>query len=180
MSLIWARFRFFTIGSTKSRLSSYLYDPVVAVQIISTYYFLLTFNGSSWYAIAGVAVVYLFALAFFWWSIVTANELNFAFSPNAGMVITNGPFALIRHPFYGSYSLVWLSSTLLFNSWVLWITLVYLVAFYFTSAKDEEKVILESSLAKEYRTYSENTGMFLPRIKQWKSWILELSKKKKK
>ena len=166
--LIWAKFRFFKITSTTSRLSSYFYDPIVIVHIIITYYFFFTKNSID--PIRGVLAVTfcISGIALFWWTIVTAKHLGYAFSDNVGKIITSGPYAWIRHPFYLSYIFVWLTSTLLFNSLYLWITLTYLVAFYFTSAKSEEKVILKSDYSREYQEYSQNVGMFLPRITLWK------------
>ena len=96
---------------------------------------------------------------------MTAKTLDFAFSNEVGSIVTTGPFKIVRHPFYTSYMLAWFASSFLFNSLLLWITLLYLVAFYYLSAKKEEGVILKSVYSKEYENYVRNVGMFLPRIK---------------
>ena len=168
VSLIWARFQFFNIKSASSKTSSRLYDPVVGIQIATTLYFML--SGSPMVVSAKIfgLLCYVLSLVLFWWSIVTAKKLEFAFSNNVGKVVTTGPFAFIRHPFYTSYFLVWFGSSILFNSIFLWITLIYLVSFYITSAKTEEEVYLKSEYSREYRDYSKNVGMFLPRIALWK------------
>ncbi|MBQ13661.1 MAG: hypothetical protein CMQ17_04600 [Gammaproteobacteria bacterium] len=170
-SLIWARFQFFVIKSKRSRISSLVYDPAVVVQILFTYYyFLATTNPgltSSYFALC----LYVMSLTLFWWAIVTAKKLNFAFSAEVGEIVTTGPFAWVRHPIYLSYVFIWLGSTLLFNSLPLWITLVYLITFYVFSAKSEEKVILNSRYSTEYLEYSQNVGMFLPRINYGKAEI---------
>jgi len=113
-------------------------------------------------------LIYITGLLVFWWGIYTAKELNFAFGSFSGKIITSGPFQFVRHPFYSSYILIWGASTFLFNSVSLWITLIYLVIFYFRSATSEEKSILESNKASEYISYSKDTNMFIPRIKLWK------------
>lgn len=168
VSLVWARFNFFRIQSVKSHVSSVIYDPAVAIQIVMTYYFLFTNDLGEIVPVYFGIILYLTGIAFFWWAIVTSKKLDFAFSGKVGEIVTTGPFRLVRHPFYVSYILIWLSSSLLFNSIYLWTTLGYLVAFYLTSAKSEEKVILSSEYSREYQEYSQQVGMFLPRIIQWK------------
>lgn len=169
VSLLWARLRFFKIESSKARVGSLLYDPAVAVQFLAVYYYEITGNYSGLIPPYLAIVLYLSGLLFFWWSIRTAKDLQFAFSARVGKIITSGPFNFVRHPFYLSYIVFWLASSLLFNSIFLWITLTYLVSFYFVSARSEEKMILNSANSQEYKAYRQNTGMFLPRIKKWKS-----------
>ncbi|MEZ5491306.1 MAG: isoprenylcysteine carboxylmethyltransferase family protein [Gammaproteobacteria bacterium] len=118
---------------------------------------------------------YLLALFIFFWAIETAKELEFAFSDNVGRLITNGPFKLVRHPFYTSYIAVWVTSTLLFSSSIQWITLIGLILFYATSARKEEKLILNSRHANQYSRMKKEIGMFFPKATQWKSWISEKS-----
>lgn len=169
VSFIWARFRYFKIQSSRSRISSWLYDPVIGIHVSITLYFLLIEPSTCSPINAVSLVLYILALALFWWSIVTSELLEFAFSSHVGKVVTTGPFAYVRHPFYLSYTLVWLGSSILFNSIFLWITLIYLTTFYLTSAKTEEEVYLKSEYSRDYRDYSQKVGMFLPRITLWKN-----------
>lgn len=165
LSLIWARLRFFKMTSGTPRLSALLYDATVATQIVTTLVLMFTTSGKSLPLVAASICLYSLSLILFWWSIFTAKKLDFAFSNDVGNIVTTGPFRLVRHPFYVSYILTWLSSTFLFNSLILWITLLYLMAFYFLSARKEERVILKSVYSDEYRKYIQNVGMFLPGIK---------------
>lgn len=170
LSLIWARFSFFKVKSQKARLSALLYDPIVLIHITFSYMHIIAKdNSTDTWEIILACLIYFGSLLLFWWGINTAKGLNFAFGNFSGKIITSGPFKFIRHPFYLSYSLIWAASTLLFNSPVLWITLLYLVAFYWNSAKSEEKAILNSKQADQYRTYCKETNMFIPRITLWKS-----------
>ena len=168
-SLIWARLRFFSTQATEITIWVRLYDPMVGIQILTAFYLfyeapeITTLASSVWLA------ALLSSLSLFWWAILTAHKLNFAFSKSVGNLLTTGPYAIVRHPFYVSYILVWASTTFLFNSVFLWFTLFYLGAFYFMSARDEEKVILSSEHSKEYFEYRQRVGMFLPRITKWKS-----------
>ena len=170
LSLIWARFSFFNVKSSKARLSALLYDPIVAIHIGLFYFHIFKANTypQNW-AIILACTTYIGALLLFWWGITTAKKLDFATGSFSGQIITSGPFRYSRHPFYLSYILIWMTSAFLFNSPALWITLIYLVVFYFSPAKSEEKAILKSEQADEYRTYYNKTNMFIPRIKLWKS-----------
>ena len=165
ISLIWARLRFFKMTSGTPRLGALLYDATVATQIIATLTFMATSSGNFLPLLPATICLYALSLVLFWWAILTAKGLDFAFSDKVGNIVTTGPFRFVRHPFYSSYILVWVGSTLLFNSLILWITLGYLMAFYFLSARKEEKVILQSEQSTTYRNYIKNVGMFLPRIK---------------
>jgi len=169
ISLIWARFRFFKKSSTQPTMWVVFYDPVVAIQIIASLYAFAFLKPSGFVLPVICAIFLIISLSLFWSSIFTANSLDFAFSSRVGKLIRIGPYSVIRHPFYLSYILAWLSTTLLFNSIPLWFTLVYLVTFYISSARSEEKVILQTEHSSEYLDYRQNVGMFLPRIWKWKN-----------
>ena len=179
-SLIWARFRFFTVNRGTARWNALAYDIAVAMQIITTLYHLFYDPVVPTFVYFLSLVGYSLSLGLFWWSISSAKALDFAFSDSVGRIITTGPFAVVRHPFYFSYIVVWSSSTLLFNSLILWITLLYLIAFYYLSARKEERVILDSKYSREYGNYIDAVGMFLPRIMKWLPSSSERSKHKKK
>lgn len=165
--LIWGRLYFFKISGGTRRSVALAYDSAVILQVVCTYYFLFTLELDSRIWILFAAICYLCSIAIFWWAIFTAKELDFAFSNRVGSIVTTGPFRFVRHPFYLSYVLAWIGNSLLFNSLILWITLFYLMTFYFLSAKKEEKVILKSVYSKEYEQYIQEVGMFLPRVIKW-------------
>ena len=169
LSLIWARLRFFDTQTTKSTIWVRFYDPIVAIQIIASFYEFYNTSRESLLATSIYLAVLLTSLSLFWWAVISAKKLNFAFSKNVGELLTSGPYGIVRHPFYTSYIMIWASTTILFNSVFLWFTLFYLVTFYFLSARDEEKVILSSEHSEEYSEYRQRVGMFLPRITKWKN-----------
>lgn len=168
-SLIWARLWFFNTQATQVTAWVRLYDPIVGVQVLTTLYKFYSAPEStiisSWAWLAALLV----SISLFWWTILTSRKLDFAFSNTVGDLHTTGPYALVRHPFYVSYILLWASTTFLFNSVFLWFTLLYLITFYFMSAREEEKVILSSEHSKEYFEYRQRVGMFLPRILKWEN-----------
>ena len=168
LSLLWGRVWFFKVNAGTPRLAALMYDLAVAVQMILTAYFFFNVTDVTKPVLGICLLLYLFSLVLFWWAIFTAKSLDFAFSNHVGSIVTTGPFGLFRHPFYVSYILAWAGSTLLFNSPLLWITLIYLIAFYTLSARKEEGLILKSTQAEQYQHYQQHVGMFLPRIKKWK------------
>ena len=179
-TLVVARFKYFKIESATAKTSSRLYDLPATIHILLSVYLLATFNDRFTYKIYLGEILMISGIALFVWTIRTTNTMNFASSESSGEIITTGPYSLIRHPFYFSYSCIWGSTALVFNSVLLWITLMYLIAFYVTSAKREQSAILKSGYSREYELYINEVGMFFPRISQWKSWFSKLLQKKKR
>lgn len=162
LSFIWARYSFFRKESSRAHLISFINDPLVAVQIVFTYYGLLTEAAlRTSVAIAGV-LGYSLALSLFWWALNSVNRLNFASEGVTGEIIVTGAFSFVRHPLYLSYIVVWLTSSLILGHWALWISAILLFTMYFTVAKQEERLILESDLSTSYSSYKRRVGMFLP------------------
>ena|SRR5690554_1134506 len=168
ISLVWARLRFFQVNTGTGRWVALGYDLAVVVHMALTVYLLVSETGVAEYKLYIVAGLYTAALTLFWWSIVTAKSLDFAFSEHVGSIVTIGPYGLVRHPFYVSYMMAWIGSAWLFNHPVLWLTAGYLGAFYVLSAQKEERFILTSEQAERYRCYQQQVGMFLPRKRKWK------------
>jgi len=172
ISLTWARFKFFRVKSANSKFAGMIYDPIALTHVGTTYWYLFTTNSVSNSKIYLASVLYFIALSIFIWAASSVNNLNFAFSNNVSKFCTNGAFKLVRHPFYFSYILIWFTSTLLFNSYILWITLSLLVCFYTWTSILEETSFLRSQFAPDYIDYKKETGMFFPRVAQWKKWFL--------
>jgi protein-S-isoprenylcysteine O-methyltransferase Ste14 len=175
VSLIWARYFFFVVRPNKGLTIARFYDATVSIQILVTYYnFLFAVPKPLGVQIAAM-VSYFSATLLFLWSIRTAKKLDFAFSDSVGKLITNGPFKLVRHPFYTSYIVVWATNTILFNSIILWISFLALVVFYYRSAQKEENLILNSPFAEDYILMRKDVGMFLPKVTRWNHWRSEKS-----
>lgn len=174
VSLVWGRLFFFKLSGGTSKILALSYDLSVAIQMLMTVYGIIyVMDVTKPYAFF-VPILYLLSLVIFWTSVVTAKSLDFAFSNNVGNIVTTGPFRFFRHPFYVSYLIAWWASTILFNSLLMWVTALYLTAFYVISAKKEERTILQSAQSEQYQLYQQNVGMFLPRIKKWKQSSSEL------
>lgn len=121
--------------------------------------------GPKW-AIAGIAM-YVAATLLFLSSLEAARRVPLPRTlvedqaPKA--LITRGPFAVIRHPFYVSYSLAWLATPVATHG--PFVTLMALVAIgiYIAAARREER-LLEDRFGEAYRTYKHGTGRVLPSI----------------
>lgn len=166
---LWARLKFFQISpSTPKHIASF-YDPAVLIHIAVTCYFFYDFDTQHHPFRVLICIALLSSSLFlFWWSILTAKTLGFASTSEVKEMLATGPYAIIRHPFYTSYSFTWIGTSILFNSLILWFTLLYLLAFYYRTATVEEKIILKSAYSREYEIYRQKVGMFLPRIYKWK------------
>jgi len=168
VSLIWGRLRFFKVNTGTARWVALGYDLAVLIHMILTVYLFITVTGVTKSGLYVAGGLFFLSLVFFWCSIREAKSLDFAFSEQVGRIVTKGPYGLVRHPFYVSYILAWVGSAWLFNHPILWLTAGYLGVFYVLSAQKEERFILASEQAEQYRCYQQKAGMFLPRKQRWK------------
>jgi protein-S-isoprenylcysteine O-methyltransferase Ste14 len=107
------------------------------------------------------------ALGLFWWAVRAnkAKPLSVAYSRDSPQhLMQDGPYRLIRHPFYSSYCLCWIAGPIVAGQPLMWVAILLLFPFYFLAAKAEETKFLRSSLAEDYRLYKKRTGMFFPWI----------------
>lgn len=82
----------------------------------------------------------------------------------AEKVVTNGPYAIVRHPQYLGANLAHIGGSMLFSaSYALLFTPIYVICNYLISRKEEKELIKE--LGKEYEDYHENIPMFVPKIR---------------
>jgi protein-S-isoprenylcysteine O-methyltransferase Ste14 len=118
--------------------------------------------------------LYLFSLVLFWWSIrVNLNQpLTYAYDLDQPRhLVQEGPYRLLRHPFYTAYSLTWMAGVLATEEpWLLSSVLV-MGLFYWKAALQEEQKFMASSLGADYQKYRAQTGMFLPRFLRTKNWV---------
>ena len=111
--------------------------------------------------------LYVCSLFLFWWAVPYARNarLSVAFtSCDPAVLITSGPYRWIRHPFYTSYTLYWISGVLASGNWWLLWSVAVMGAFYFQAASREEAEYDHGPLADAYSTYRINTSKFIPGI----------------
>ena len=121
--------------------------------------------GPNW-AIAGIAL-YVAATLLFLSALEAARRVplprTFVDDPQPRALITTGPFAMIRHPFYLAYSLAWLAAPIATHGPLVAVLSVSAIAVYVVAARREEKQ-LENRFGEAYRVYQSGTGMLLPSI----------------
>jgi protein-S-isoprenylcysteine O-methyltransferase Ste14 len=110
-------------------------------------------------------IVYLLGLLLFVWASVTIRRqrLPIAFSSLAPVRVTrDGPYRFLRHPFYVAYSLTWIAGVVATRSLVVGATALVMGAFYVSAAIKEERQLLSSPLADDYREYRRRTSAWIP------------------
>lgn len=111
------------------------------------------------------AMIYAAGLALYWWAIAANRKfrLSAAFSDDVPIhLVENGPYRLVRHPFYCSYLLVWSAGVI--GSGRLWllVTVGVMLAIYLRAAYLEERKFARCPLANEYEAFRRRTGLLIP------------------
>jgi protein-S-isoprenylcysteine O-methyltransferase Ste14 len=78
-------------------------------------------------------------------------------------LVTSGPYRWVRHPFYDAVALTVLANSLVAANWFLISTGSLLVLLLIVRTRTEEDKLL-ARFGDAYRTYTERTGRFLPRM----------------
>jgi len=86
----------------------------------------------------------------------------FVYAPKCDTVLRTGPYRVIRHPIYLSYSLCWLAAPVAVHSLVLGSTAVFMIACYLISAREEERLLATGARAAEYATVLKRTWRMIP------------------
>jgi protein-S-isoprenylcysteine O-methyltransferase Ste14 len=119
-----------------------------------------------WVATLGL-FFYAIAFALFWWAVPVAREarLNVAFTTTRPrMLLTQGPYRYIRHPFYASYLAFWTGGVLVSSELFLLLSVLGMGLFYILAMRQEEQEFRQGSLSNAYKVYSQSTGRILPRL----------------
>ena len=114
-------------------------------------------------ALAGLAAVALLALTIRCWKRM-GRHWKMAVTPGERQVlITDGPFARVRHPIYGYQILLMLASLVVIPTRPMLITAAIHVVLMSVKARNEERHLLGSH-GEDYARYVERTGRFFPRL----------------
>lgn len=77
-------------------------------------------------------------------------------------LITNGPFAYVRHPMYLGFFLAVLGGLLLYQTWTMFLFLLCSPVFIKRAQREEEALI--SAFGEEYESYRRRVPAFFPRF----------------
>jgi protein-S-isoprenylcysteine O-methyltransferase Ste14 len=82
-------------------------------------------------------------------------------------LVTTGPYRYVRHPVYASFTAVATGLGLVFRSYlVTGVAAVWLAAAVWWVRAEEALLSSPEGFGDAYRTYSERTGRFLPRLRR--------------
>ncbi len=111
------------------------------------------------------AFIYAAGLGLYWWAIATNRKrhLSAAFSNDLPThLVEDGPYRLVRHPFYGSYLLAWSAGVIGSGRLSLLTTVAVMLGIYLRAAYVEEQKFACCALASEYEAFRRRTGMLIP------------------
>lgn len=120
-----------------------------------------------WAQIAGLAIQ-LFSARIFYAAIVASRQarLRFVFDPeHPHSLVDQGPYRIVRHPFYVSYSIFWFGWAIATWSPFAIPSVIVLIWLYVSAARLEERNFEASSLSSEYAAYKARTNFFVPGFK---------------
>lgn len=128
---------------------------------------ILLFYNHGWFRFAAALALYCLSLGLFWWAVAAtrARPLSLAFSPDRPLhLVTQGPYAFVRHPLYLSYMLCWAAGTLASGWAPLALSVLGMGWLYHRAALKEEEKFAASPLAADYARYARRAGRYLPRL----------------
>ena len=106
----------------------------------------------------GIAALALFASAI---HATRANGLFLAFATRGPeRIVDTGAYRITRHPFYVAYTLTFLMGCCFTLHVAAFLSTAVMMVFYRLAALDEEKRLLSSKLAPEYKAYSARMRLF--------------------
>lgn len=79
-------------------------------------------------------------------------------------LVTSGPYARVRHPYYVTFLLLVVAASLLAANWFIGLVGLFVFALLAIRTPVEEQKLIER-FGDEYRTYIRQTGRFVPRLR---------------
>jgi protein-S-isoprenylcysteine O-methyltransferase Ste14 len=120
-----------------------------------------------WLSFAVALVAYLAAAGLYGWCVITTRRrrLSVAFSRDRPeFLVADGPYRVIRHPFYSSYLLYWAAGVIAAREPWLALTILPAGGSFLWAALREERKFAASPLSSAYQAYRARTGMFVPKL----------------
>ena len=113
------------------------------------------------------AILALCSVILYEWARRTVTDRNF-YIALAGEVppalCDAGPYRHVRHPFYLSYIVAFVGVAVAFPSLIVSGVCALNIGLFVYIAIDDERVLLQSPLEANYKSYKMRVGMFLPRF----------------
>jgi protein-S-isoprenylcysteine O-methyltransferase Ste14 len=158
---------FFVQPLTLTRRQRFFQDLSVLVGVTHGLALLIVPSAGPTWALAGIGI-YSVSLALFLSAIEAARRVpmtrTFVYAPKCDTILSQGPYRIIRHPIYVSYSLAWLAAPIAIHSIALGITAIFLISCYVISAREEERLMSKGPKAAEYAQITARTWRMIPFI----------------
>lgn len=120
----------------------------------------------AWLRWSGVGV-YAIGVALLTWTLrrLGTNLTDTVVTRRAHTLVTQGPYRWVRHPFYDAMALLIVAIALIAANWFVLVTGAVVFLLLAIRAQTEE-AHLAARFGDAYRTYSESTGRFLPKLRR--------------
>ena len=120
----------------------------------------------AWLRWSGVGV-YTIGVALLAWTLrrLGTNLTDTVVTRRAHTLVTQGPYRWVRHPFYDAMALLIAGIALIAANWFVLVTGAVVFLLLAIRARTEEALLL-ARFGDAYRTYSESTGRFLPKLRR--------------
>lgn len=156
---------FFVQPATLTRPQRLFQDLSVLVGLTHGFGLLVLNSATDLWAGIGIGM-YSVSLALFLSAIEAARRTpmtrTFVYEPKCDTVLQAGPYRVIRHPIYVSYSLAWLAAPVAMHNLVLGVTAVFMIGCYIVSARQEERLLATGKRSAEYEKYRAGTWRMIP------------------
>ena len=156
---------FFVQPPTLTRMQRLFQDLSVLLGLTHAAALLVLNSAGKVWAVIGIAM-YSMALALFLAALEAARRVPltcaFVYTPKCDTILTKGPYRVIRHPIYLSYSLAWFAAPVATQSVVLGITAAIMTTCYVMSARNEERLLASGPRGDEYAEVRKKTWRMVP------------------
>jgi protein-S-isoprenylcysteine O-methyltransferase Ste14 len=116
-----------------------------------------------WLRSAGIALALVSAGLLTWtFRSIGTNITDTVVTRQAHVLVTDGPYRWVRHPFYGSVALFLLSIALMAANWFILVSATIVMLLLVVRTRKEEENLV-ARFGDTYRVYMDTTGRFLPR-----------------
>lgn len=143
-----------------------LQDVGVGLAVVHVGGILLLGSVSPRWAAAGIGM-YVAATLLFLAALESARRVHLPRTlvdePMPRALVTTGPFAVVRHPFYIAYSLAWMAAPVATHGPVITLSGLLAVGLYVFAARREERQ-LEAHFGEAYREYRSKVGLLVPSL----------------
>jgi protein-S-isoprenylcysteine O-methyltransferase Ste14 len=105
-------------------------------------------------------LLYVSAISLFFWAVRACRQRLTAIfvRDEPRMIVREGPYRHLRHPFYTAYILFWSAGWIASGSCLALVSAIVMSSIYVLAAAQEEAWLRASSLAAEYADYCRRTG----------------------